>query len=150
LKNFLGSVANVKSDFITRTVVCPNERCGNTVYERTFDYIDGKFVAVWKCGNCMRVTKRTTHRRVTNRDRAMKAWSAIKAEWKPTDAALDAIVKAGAPSGCLLVYSSTWNHHLTKLLETEKPSHFDVSYHSAQARLDLEKARAFVTEKEKA
>lgn len=138
-----------------RTVECPgydreyggHVNCGNTIYERTYAYTGEESKPVWKCTNCRAETPRVGRNRRTNKGKAMDAYRAIKAEWKSTDEALDALVKAGSPSGCLLAYSSTFNHHMGRLLVMDTPGNFDVKYHPAEARKDLEKAKQFVAEK---
>jgi hypothetical protein len=141
-----------------RKVECPgydreyggHVNCGNTLYEKTYGYRGGVLVPVWKCTNCGTETPRHGRNRRTNRGKARDAYRAIKAEWADTDAALDALVKAGTPSGCLLVYSSTFNHHMDKLLTLDTPSNFDVQYHPAEARKDLQRAKEFVAQKQEA
>ncbi len=152
-----------------RKVVCPgydrtdgggHVNCSNTLYEATYTReavptpgigISNTQTSVsrpiWKCTNCRAETPRHSRKRRSNKSRAHDAWRTIRAEWQETNDALDAIVKAGAPSGRLLVHSSTFNHHLDKLLLLEKPSNFDVQYHTAEARKDLERAKQFVAEK---
>lgn len=71
----------------------------------------------------------------------------LNAEWKPVDEQLRALVDAGTPSGCLLVHSSTFNWHMEQLRSKDKPTNSDIGYHSAHAREDLERAKAFVAEK---
>ena len=136
----------------TRTVVCPNEHCGNTVYEADLDvdYTTDPitFRPIWRCMNCLRETPRTTRHRPTNRALALQAWRELKDAWKTTDDALDALVASGkVKSGAILVHGSVFNYHMTQLNGQDKPSTFDLRYGIHNAKLDLEKAKAFVAEK---
>jgi hypothetical protein len=78
----------------------------------------------------------------------------IQVEWKETETALHALVDAGIPNGCLLVHGVTFNWHLDALrgmhmkAGQKKLSNWDVRYHSARAREDLERAKKFVQEKQ--
>ena len=71
----------------------------------------------------------------------------LREQWKVTDEALDKLVESGVPNGCLLVYSSAFNYHLSKLSGAPKLSNFDVRYHAAKAKEDLIKAQEFVKSK---
>lgn len=136
-------------DNVNRSVKCANERCGNTIYEAAYSFDTGKAVPVWRCTNCMRETPRHTRNRPTNKSKAWKLWAELRQEWAETNTALDAFVRAGkTPSGCLLVHTSTWNHHVNKLAELERPTAFDLAYHGSEARKDLVRAKAFVAELE--
>lgn len=131
---------------------CNNPRCGNTLFTAEYDYsviVHESFdrpKPVWKCTNCSWMQPRTSRNRPTNKSIALDCWREIKAEWLDTDAAVDGIVKAGHPSGALLVHTSTWNYHLDKLVMLKKPSRFDIKYHASGARRDLECAKLFVKE----
>jgi hypothetical protein len=137
---------------------CKNPHCGNTLFKPDFTYEGGnedtgegrKRADVWQCTNCSWTQPRQTRSRRTLRGMALDLYREIKAEWKETDAALDALVAAGTPSGCVLVHSSTFDYHMDKLLMLEKPRRFDVRYHSNEARANLAKAKAFVAEKQAA
>jgi len=125
-----------------RTVLC---LCGGDVYEKT---LDDTLQPIWKCDNCGRETPRKRVSRKSNRSRAITAYLAVKETWKPVDDALDALVSSGkAMGGALLVHSSTFNYHLRKLADTDKPSNFDIRYHAEQAKKDMAAAQAFVEER---
>lgn len=135
---------------VVRKVECPNERCGNTVYERTYDWDNGGLEApVWKCCNCHRLTPRISRRRHSNRMRAMNAWKALIDEWKPIGDQLFEYYANGT-----MTYGTYWlasphdNYHMRQLMDVEKPSNFDVKYHTAEARKDLEKAKELLKTKQ--
>lgn len=118
--------------------------CGNIIYEPTWSD-DNK--PVWKCTNCRTETPRQSRHRRSNHELALEAWKSIKSDWAVTDEELDELVNLGlAKSGTLLVYCSTFNYHLDKLLLTEHPTNWDLKYHTAGAREDLAKAKAYVLE----
>lgn len=103
---------------------------------------------VWTCDNCGVKTPRITRSRPTNRRKAIDGYLALRAEWKTTDDALTALVNSGqAASGAHLVHSSTFDWHLQRLVDLDKPTNFEVRYHLAQAKANLIKAQAFVAEK---
>ena len=135
-------------DIVTRSVVCSNEHCGGTVYEKTYSHDEaGKSFPAWECQNCLRITPRKRTYRMSNHQRAVGLWRSLKDEWKPTDEALKSLIDAKIIiNGALLVYGSVFNYHLDKLLLEEHPSNFDVRYHSAEAREELAKAKVFVAE----
>lgn len=130
------------------TVPCPNEHCGGTIYEMSYDWgRDGQAerqLPIWRCCNCGRETPRKS---VSRRTLSLKRWdvvSAIRKEWSETDDALHRLVDAGLPSGCLLVHGCVFNWHLDQLTAKAKPTRRDLAYHSSQAREDLAKAKEFV------
>ena len=126
-----------------RPTICP---CGNDLYEATYD--DAVVSKVWRCGNCAAETPRRSIHRPTNHLRAIHGYLAIRKAWEPVDEALNALVTAGkAQGGALLVHSSTFNYHLRELSVVEKPSNFQVRYHLAQAKADMERAQAFIVER---
>ena len=135
-------------DIVTRSVACPNEHCGSTVYEKDYARDEANnLVAMWKCCNCLRETPRKRVYRRNNHQRAMQLWRAIRDEWKPTDEALRSLIDQGiVKNGAMMVHDSTFSYHLGKLFTKEYPSNFDVRYHAEQARKELAKARAFVAE----
>lgn len=140
-------------DIVTRSVVCSNEHCGGTVYEKTYSHDEaGKSFPAWECQNCLRITPRKRTYRMSNHQRAVGLWRSLKDEWKPTDEALKSLIDQDiVRNGAMLVYGSCFNNHLDFLLLEETPSNFDVRYHAGQAREQLAKARVFVAEeKEKA
>lgn len=134
---------------------CKNPHCGNTLFRRDICFESGneetgegrKWAHVWRCTNCSWTQPRQTRSRRTLRAMALDTYCDLKAAWKETDEALDDLVEAGTPSGCLLVHSSTFDYHMGKLLTLDKPRRFDVQYHSESARKNLEKAKGFVAEK---
>lgn len=140
------------SETITRpTRVCETEGCGCTLYVvRYHRFEDGaELTPAWECCNCLRVTRRQTRNRPTLRQRARKNWQVIRDEWTATDEALRGLVDSGAvKSGALLVHGSAFNYHMDKLMMVEKPSRFEVGYHTAGARKDLALAKAFVAAQE--
>lgn len=146
------------SDVVSRkTCPCTNEHCGNTLYTPTYEYdAEDKSYPVWCCTNCQQTYPRHSRKRLSNRARAIKNWQAIEDSWKETDARLHALVDAGTPSGCLLVYGRAFNFNMNKLLlGTKGNGNWDtwgVAYHTNAARHDLERAKEFVrvTENEKA
>lgn len=135
-------------DIVTRSVVCPNEHCGGTVYEKDYSRNDGgKLVPVWKCTNCLRETPLTSPHRRTNHQKAVEAWRRLQDAWKPVNESLLALVDAKTvKSGAYMVYSSSYNYHMDKLLLNEHPTNFDVRYHIEKAKDDFAKAQAFVAE----
>lgn len=140
------------SDTTTRTVICPNEHCGGTIYEATyaFDANIENPTPIWRCCNCNRETPRLSRNRKSNGQKRWDVVDEIRKEWSTIDEALRKLVDAGAPSGCLLVHTSTFNWHLEQLTAKSKPSNRDLQYHSAKAREDMEKARQFVQSKQEA
>ena len=130
------------------TSPCKNPACGNTLFVADYGYGENnKFVPVWCCTNCTWTQPRQPRNRLTNERRALNLYFVIIAEWKNTDAALTALVDAGTPSGCLLVYGSMMNFHLRKLMDIKKPTNWDVRYHSSEARKELARAKEFVKSK---
>lgn len=132
-----------------RKIECPNERCGNTLWEATYENKeDGSFGPVWKCTNCGLLQARRIVRRLSNRSRALKAYQGLKAAWTETNNALDQLVAAEVvKNGVILVHNSSFNYHLTELLTKSKISNWDIRYHSAEAAKDLQKAKDFIQEK---
>jgi hypothetical protein len=131
---------------------CQNPHCGNMLFipDCVFEYKDEKLVLttrIWKCTNCTWVQPRVVRYRPTNESRAHMLWSRLRNEWQAVNVALDALVAQGAPSGCILVHSSTYNYHMDKLLLGGKFSNQDIKYHTSEARKDLEKAKQFILEK---
>lgn len=119
--------------------------CGNTLYEATYGRnSEDKLIPVWKCTNCGVETPRHSRNRRTNRRRALDLWQSYKNEWKPIDEALDMIIDAGQPSGCLLAYGSTFNTWLDKLLSTDKPSNANLDIWNSILVDELQRAKEFV------
>ena len=133
-----------------RSVVCPNPQCGGTFYHKTFDYTNGYLNAppVWECSNCLALTPRAKRHNKTNFAKALDAYRRLKSLWEPVDAELNALIARGIPNGCLLVYASTFNSHMDKLLTREKLSRWELRYHIEQATADLEKAKEFIGTKQ--
>ena len=133
-------------DIVTRTVLCPNEHCGSTVYESTYSRDDkGEWKPIWVCTNCLREYPRVTRHRLTNAQRAHERRRELELAWASTDAKLHALLEQGKiKSGAILVHGSTFDYHMDKLLVLSHPTNFDVSYHAEQARNNLLKAQAFV------
>ena len=126
---------------IRRTVDCP---CGNNLYTKE---VNDALQPVWRCGNCFAETPRKRVSRRTNKHRALRSYLAIREAWKATDEALDLLAKAGhIKGGAVLVHSSMFNWHLKQLVDKHKLSNFEVRYHTANAKLELAKAQAFVQE----
>ena len=128
---------------VIRTVICP---CGNDSFERTFDFSGDVTNAspIWRCGNCRAETPRAQRHARSLNQIAWDKWLEIRAAWKPVNEALHAKVEAGAPSGCILIYSSTFNHHMEALSSDKKLTRFMLKYHIEGARKDLSEARKFV------
>ncbi|SRR6266436_5049105 len=130
---------------------CKNPDCGNTLFLAEQDYKDGKFSPVWHCTNCSWNQPRQTRNRRTNYRRALDLYFIIRKEWEETDKALDVLIAQDnpnrIPSGCLLVHSSLFNHHLSKLSGSEKLSNWAVRYHVGESRKELEQAKEFVRSK---
>lgn len=139
-------------DTVTRKVECQgydDVRCGNTIYEKTYawdaDVANPK--PIWRCTNCYTETPRKGRMRRSNRMRALDAWKEIRDAWAPTTDALKALADAGTIKyGAYLLHNHFDNFHLGKLIDTAKPSNFDVNYHTAKAWQDLADARKFVEE----
>lgn len=128
---------------------CKNPACGNTLFVADYDTVDGKFQATWSCTNCTWLQARQQRNRMTNERRAFKLYLGLRDAWKSTDEALDALVAAGTPSGCLLVHGSVLNYHLTQLSASKKKlSNWEVKYHVAKAAEALVKAKEFVQSKQ--
>src|SRR5215813_13486996 len=128
---------------VRRAVIC---ECGGDIYRKDMSG-EGYRDRVWVCDNCGRETPRRRVSRRTNHHRAIEAVIAIRDEWKPIDAALDALVEAGTvKAGNLLVHSSVFNWHVKQLCDLDKPSNFQVRYHVAEARKGMALAAAFVAE----
>lgn len=134
---------------------CQNPHCGNTLFVADYAYqgegAERKFVEVWQCTNCSWHQPRQIRNRRTNKRRAYDLYTVIRKEWEETDKALDALTAQDnpnrIPNGCQLVHSSLFNHHLTQLQTKDKLSNWDIKYHAREARLELERAKAFVQEK---
>lgn len=129
---------------------CKNPHCGNTLYTKDYERVDGVMTRVWRCTNCNYFELRSNRNRRTNLMRAIDLRDQLKNAWQETDGALALMVDLGHPSGCELVYSSTFNYHMDVLLglkleKGKKLSNFDVQYHAAQAKQDLERAKVFVS-----
>src|SRR6266704_2504441 len=137
------------SDIRERVKVCP---CGGNLYEPTWDFTKGRpYPTIWACTNCGAHTPRVQHHRRTNRGRAFAEWGNLNTDWKETDAALYALVKAGkCASGVLVVHTSTFNYHMRQLCEKENPSNWDIKYNTSKAKEALVQAKQFVAEKETA
>ena len=133
-----------------RSVIC---ECGGDIYEsdyvRPVDAPEGtEWRNVWRCANCFRETPRKRVNRRSNHMRAIQSYLDLSKAWEPVNEALNALVAEGkAMGGAILVHSSTFNWHLKQLTDKDKPSNFDVRYHTEQAKLDMAKAEAFIAEK---
>jgi hypothetical protein len=133
---------------VRRQVECTNPQCGGDIFERTWNFDHEPALPVWRCCNCGTEVKRTAVRRKTNHAKAIDAVIAIRKAWSVTDEALRQLVNAGTVmSGELLVHASTFNYHLNKLSDNDKPTNWEIEYYAREARLALEKAKAFVQEK---
>ena len=140
-----------KRDFVTRKTICPNEHCGNTIYERTYARNEqGAFVPVWTCTNCLREYPRNMRNRRSNHMRAMDLWRKLRDEWKPVDEKLMALAEARViKSGAILVYGSAYNYHMDRLLMESRMSNFNVRYCAEQARRQMTEAIKFIEEESK-
>ena len=72
----------------------PNNRCTGCDCQ-FFDKSYGGGDPVWVCDNCGKESARRVVRRRTNKLIALDLWTAIVAEWEPTDDALDRLVTEG-------------------------------------------------------
>lgn len=136
----------MKSDIVKRSVLCS---CGGDIFERTVDISGPALVQVWRCCNCNAETPRRRGNTPTTARRAVDAYLRIRAAWQPVEDALDALVAAGAPSGCLLAHSAVFNYALRRLSsdgETLKSRDIPILVGMAQA--DLQRAAAFVAERQ--
>jgi|SRR5579864_104251 len=130
---------------------CKNPACGNTLFVAEYDRIDNKWQAVWQCTNCCWIQPRQQRNRLSNERRAFKLYLALRDAWKSTDEALDALIETGTPSGCLLVHGSFMNYHMRQLSASKKKlSNWEVKYHAAKAKEELERAQEFVKAKQEA
>jgi hypothetical protein len=120
--------------------------CGNTLYTQEYNFgEDDKSVSrVWRCTNCGAEYARATRRGMTNSRRARIAYDKLKQEWADVDAGLQLAVDAGQPSGCLLVYSSTFSTYHSKFLTASKPTLRDIRSWTRMCRYDIESGRQFV------
>lgn len=137
------------------TKPCTNSACGNTLYTKALEYVerDGvrKLEYVFQCTNCWHFEVIKHHPRRTNKRRALDFHSVLKAAWKQTDEDLRLLCAPETPNriptGCLLVHSSTFNHHMENLIgigSKEKLSTFEVRYHNREAGYALQNAKTFV------
>ncbi len=139
--------SNKAAEPVERKQECSNPHCGCTLYYP--EYESDK--PVWKCANCPSVyPRRIVYRRKPLHLGTLRRRALLEL-WEPINTALDTAVKAGkCKSGALLVYSSTFNYHMDALMEIglngKKLTYWDVRYHAAEARKDLEKAKQFVAD----
>ena len=100
------------------------------------------------------MTNRRTLDQIANDKR-----SEISSLWEETNEALRELVEREViKSGALLVYASTFNFHLDRLIglplhdetreDVKKLTRWQVKYHTAEALKDLESAKQFVAEQE--
>lgn len=127
------------------------EICTSDCYEAgsNADYSndDITWTAIWTCNNCGNETPRITRNRATNKARALNAFDDIKRKWEGADEALRILEASGRiMGGALLVYCSSFNYHLDKLLMSKKLSNWDLKYHAERALEDLAKAQEYISE----
>jgi hypothetical protein len=121
----------------------PNNRCTGCDCQ-FFDKSYGGGDPVWVCDNCGKESARRVVRRRTNKLIALDLWTAIVAEWEPTDDALDRLVTEGRAKSGVLFRSRVWDYNLQQLQEIESPTRWDIQYHARSAREALAEAEALV------
>jgi len=109
------------SNTVIRTKKC---ECTSTAYVKSYN---SDFNPVWVCTNCLRETTRQERQRKTNKTKAFEAWEALRED---SHKAMDINYHH---------HMYYVQHHEDQLVEIEKPSKWDIQYHSNEARKAINK-----------